>query len=45
MVVILASALFDYGYRQAAAGYSWHKAPPILAQPQMQAKAESDAVR
>jgi hypothetical protein len=24
-------ALYDYGYRQAAAGISWHKAPPALA--------------
>ena len=27
-------ALFDYAYNEAARGYSWHKAPPILAEPQ-----------
>jgi hypothetical protein len=26
-------ALFDYGYRQARAGYRWRKAPPILEVP------------
>jgi hypothetical protein len=28
------NALFDYGYQQARHGYSWKKAPPILASPQ-----------
>ena len=28
-------ALFDYGYQKAIHGYRWHKAPPILAQPEM----------
>jgi hypothetical protein len=27
-------ALFDYGYQKAIHGYRWHKAPPILAQPE-----------
>jgi len=26
--------LFDYGYQKAINGYRWHKAPPILAQPE-----------
>ena len=24
------NALFDYGYKQAVAGYPWRKVPPIL---------------
>ena len=28
------NALFDYAYQQARHGYSWKKAPPILASPQ-----------
>jgi hypothetical protein len=27
-------ALFDYGYKKAARGYSWEKVPPIFSQPQ-----------
>lgn len=30
------NALFDYGYQQARQGYPWHKAPPLLEQPQQQ---------
>jgi len=26
-------ALFDYGFKQGVAGTAWHKAPPILSQP------------
>jgi Patatin-like phospholipase len=27
-------SLFDYGYQKAIHGYRWHKAPPVLAQPE-----------